>query len=112
MIKKKTPEIINLSTASLDELKSRVTAGSPLLAEDTRIILSVLSTYQWLQRQLQSTKFTIHRLKKLFGFSTEKRASLKNKMPPDDLPEQVEANGGLPAGNTTPNGDELPTKKS
>ena len=111
MIRKKTPEIINLSTTEFDELKSRVSAGSPLLDGDAKIILSVLSTYQWLHRQLQSTKFTIHRLKKLFGFSTEKRSSLKKQTPQDALLGQSSANGALPPGSTIPNGEELTTKK-
>ena len=111
MTRKKTPEIINLSTTELDELKSRVAVGSPLLDGDARIILSVLSTYQWLHRQLQSTKFTIHRLKKLFGFRTEKRSSLKKPTPPDELLGQTGANDSLPPDSATPNGGKLTTKK-
>lgn len=112
MIRKKTPEIINLSTIELDALKSRVAAGSPLLDGDAKILLSVLSTYQWLYRQLQSTKFTIHRLKKIFGFSTEKRSSLKKKTLPDDLLGQAETNSDIPPNRATPNGEDLTTKKS
>jgi len=111
MKRKKTPEIINISTTELDELKLRVATGSPLLDGDAKILVSVLSTYQWLSRQLQSTKFTIHRLKKMFGFSTEKRTWLKKKTLPDDLPRQAETNSDIPYNSAASNDTELTTKK-
>lgn len=106
MVKKKTPEIINLSETALDELKSRLAQRTPLLDGDVKIMLSILSTYQWLYRQLQSTKLSIYRLKKLFGFSTEKRAKWK-KVPP---PGETKDNANLPPDSSTPT-DGAPTIK-
>ena len=76
--KKKQPTIINVSEASMDAIQSRVNS-SALLEEDKKIILSIMSVYTWLVCQLQTTKLTIHRLKSLFGFSTEKRPLKKKK---------------------------------
>ena len=73
MKKKKMPEIINVSETALDALTSRLTDGLPLLDGYAKILLSVLSTYKWLQRQLKSTKLTIHRLKKCLA-SIQKNA--------------------------------------
>lgn len=106
MVRKKTPEIINLSEIALDELKSRVEQRSPLLDGDIKIILSILSTYQWLHRQLQSTKLSIYRLKKLFGFSTEKRSKWK-KVPP---PGETKDNANISPDSSTPT-DGAPTIK-
>lgn len=86
MIRKKTPDIINLPEEKLDEIKTRFEAGS-ILEEDKKIILLILSTYAWLYRQLKAKKLGIQRLRNLFGFSTEKRSSHKGKedetVPPD-----------------------------
>ena len=112
MKRKKTPEILNLHSTELDALKARVAAGSPLLDGDAKILISVLSTYQWLHRQLQSTKFTIHRLKKMFGFSTEKRSWLKKKTPPDELSGQAGTNDDIPPNSAASYDTELTTKKS
>lgn len=106
MKKKKTPEIINVSETELDALTSRLTDGLPLLDGDAKILLSVLSTYKWLQRQLKSTKLTIHRLKKMFGFNTEKRSWLKKPTPPGVF------NGDIKPDSTKSNDAELTTKKS
>ena len=78
MKQRKLPEIINLPTGKLDEIKTQVAASS-ILEEDKKIILLILSTYAWLYRQLQAKKIGIQRLRSLFGFSTEKRSSLKKK---------------------------------
>jgi hypothetical protein len=72
------PKIINLSSNDLDGVKTRVSAAA-LAEHDKKIILSILTTYQWLYGQLQTAKFSLHRLKKIFGFSTEKRSFLKGK---------------------------------
>jgi hypothetical protein len=70
--RKKSCEIIDIGVGRLEELKSRVTACS-LLEEDKSVLLAIVSAYVWIQNQLESAKLSIHRLKKMFGFSTEKR---------------------------------------
>jgi hypothetical protein len=97
MIRKKKPEIINLPEGKLDEIKSRFEAGS-ILEEDKKIILLILSTYSWHYRQLQAKKLGIHRLRNLFGFSTEKRSRGKKK---DDETTPPDLNG-LPGEKITP----------
>jgi len=77
MAQRQQPEIINLPESTVEAIKLRLTEGSALLEEDKKIVLSILSTYMWLSRQLQTTKLSIQRLRSLFGFSTEKRSRLK-----------------------------------
>jgi hypothetical protein len=74
--KNKKPELVNLSLKDLDDIKSRV-SETHLGNDDKKIILSILTTYQWLHAQLQTAKFSLHRLKKMFGFTTEKRSAAK-----------------------------------
>ena len=76
-MKKKSPEIIDLPVEELEGIKSRISSGV-LLEEDKKIVLTIISTYAWLLHQLQSSKFTLNRLKKMFGFSTEKRSNSKS----------------------------------
>ena len=97
MIRKKTPEIINLPDGKLDEIKARFEAGS-ILEEDKKIILLILSTYAWLCRQLEAKKLGIQRLRNLFGFSTEKRSGSKTKED-ETVPPDLE---GLPGEKVTP----------
>jgi len=105
------PEIINLSSTDLEEIKSRLT--NTILADaDKKIILSILSTYQWLYRQLQMSKFSMHKLKAVFGFKTDKRSNLTEPKTPENLTallsEPTENNAALP---TTSNDRELIPKK-
>lgn len=79
MTRRQQPEIINLPESAVEAIKLRLAEGSTLLEEDKKIVLSIMSTYMWISRQLQTTRLTIHRLKSLFGFSTEKRSRLKDK---------------------------------
>ena len=80
MATKRKPEIITLSDKALEDLKSRlVTITTPMQEEDKKILLSIVSAYSWISSQLQAAKLSIHRLKRLFGFSTEKRSRLKKK---------------------------------
>jgi hypothetical protein len=115
MTRKKSTEIIELSDATLEGIKSRL-ASCSLLEEDKSVLLAIVSTYVWIQGQLQLAKLTIHRLKKMFGFSTEKRnkASEKREMTEleldlsalrslDNQPESLNALQTIPL--------KLPTKK-
>ena len=73
MTRKKTPEMINVPVSELEAMKLRISEGMPLTESDKTVVLSIVTIYQWMYQQLQATKLTIHRLKKLFCFSTEKR---------------------------------------
>jgi hypothetical protein len=70
--KNKKPEVITLSHEEVESLKQRLTESS-LASSDQKIILSILSVYFWIQSQLSRAQLTILRLKKIFGFSTEKK---------------------------------------
>jgi hypothetical protein len=78
MSRRKAPEIIDVPAEELEGIKSRISSCG-LLEQDKKIVLAILGSYSWLLRQFQSTKFTIHRLKKMFGFSTEKHSKLRAK---------------------------------
>lgn len=84
MKRKKSPEIIDVGVNKLEELKSRLASGA-LLEEDKPILLAIVSAYVWIQGQLESAKLTIHRLKKMFGFNTEKRKKSGEKGEKTDL---------------------------
>lgn len=84
MKKNKSPEIIELSTEALEGVKSRLTSGS-LLEEDKAVLLAIVSAYVWIQGQLTTAKLSIYRLKKMFGFSTEKRNKRSEKRKGTDL---------------------------
>lgn len=112
MKKKKSPEIIDLPVETLEEIKSRVNSGV-LLEEDKNIVLAIIGTYSWLMSQLQSTKLTIHRLKKIFGFSTEKHKNVGSKKgpPADFTPEGTSANQVLSLDNLQGISNGVPEKK-
>lgn len=96
MKKQKSPEIVDISNESLEQLKTRVDSGV-LLEGDKKIVLAILGTYSWLFHQLQSSKFTLSRLKKMFGFTTEKRSKTKplNVAPVDFSKEGTSAGQAL-----------------
>ena len=71
MKRKKPLEIIEIGVERLEQLKSRL-ASCSLLEEDKSAFLAIVTAYVWIQGQLESAKLTIHRLKKMFGFDTEK----------------------------------------
>jgi len=112
MKKKKTPEMIDLPVETLEEIKLRVNSGA-LLEEDKKIVLAIIGTYSWLMSQLRSTKLTIHRLKKVFGFSTEKLKNIGSKKgPPADFrPEGTSANAVLSLDNLQGINNGIPEKK-
>jgi hypothetical protein len=66
------PEHIKLTAASADALRARIQANN-LTDDDRRIMLGLISFSLWLEQQLHSAKLSIQRLKKLFGFSSEKK---------------------------------------
>ena len=75
---KTKPKMINVPIQDLEELKLRLSTGTPLAETDTTIIVSILNVYQWMYVQLGSAKLTLHRLTKMLGFSTEKKKKSSN----------------------------------
>ena len=94
MSRKKTPEMINVPVSDLEAMKLRILEGTPLTESDKTIVLSIVTVYQWMYQQLQATKLTIRRLKKLFSFSTEKKPKTSN--PPNNLTKPNESSPLLP----------------
>lgn len=74
MTAKEAPQKISLTAEEADALKSRVQNSKDLSATDIKIINGLISFCIWLQSQLNLAKISIHRLKKIFGFSTEKKS--------------------------------------
>ena len=106
--KRSKPEIIEVSSENIDEIQLRLTENS-LNETDKKIISTILITYQWLCRQLQMTKFSMHKLRSVFNFKTEKRSNLKSSKLQDGLLNNTEQNSAqLPA---APNNLEVLPKK-
>ena len=112
MTRRKAPQIIDLPAEALEGIKSRISSCG-LLEEDKKIVLAILVTYSWLLRQLQSTKLTIHRLKKMFGFSTEKHKKVNSKKGSsvDFSPEGTSASQALSLDELQGPGKKIPEKK-
>ncbi len=72
MKKRKTPEIIQLTEKEAQELIER-TEQNNLSENDREIVVGLIKLSIWLSQQLLRAKISITRLKKIFGFTTEKR---------------------------------------
>ncbi len=66
------PERITLTAEEAQALKARVQAA-PLAEKDIKLLVGLISFNFWLQQQLATAKLSIQRLKRLFGFNTEKK---------------------------------------
>lgn len=66
------PTRIELTPQEAEALKQRI-KNTDLASSDIKLILGLISLSLWLQERLSRAKLTIKRLRKLFGFSTEKR---------------------------------------
>jgi len=73
MSSKTKPEQIRLTTSAAEALKKRVSLNE-LTASDIKIVTGLISFNIWLQNQLSRAKLSIHRLRQLFGFKTEKKS--------------------------------------
>jgi len=73
MNQQEAPKQMTLTLVEAESLKERVSAGAVLSEKDITILTGLISFNIWLQKQLSLARLSIHRLKKLFGFSTEKK---------------------------------------
>ena len=111
-LKKNTKIIVDASNQKLDGIKSRLESAA-ILEEDKKIILSILSAYQWLHGQLNSTKSSIRRLKNFFGFSTEKRRRSSKNTDDSNVSQEINDNKESDcSADTLPTLEVPPTKKS
>ena len=63
---------IEISVEQEEELKQRISASN-LSEADREVMVNLLEFSSWMQSSLMEAKLSINRLKKLFGFSTEKK---------------------------------------
>ncbi len=104
------PEVVEVSETAMEEIKLRVSSGI-ISAGDQKIILSILCTYQWLCNQLKFAKLSIRRLKNFFGFSTEKRSTLKKHSNDSTPPDSNLLLNNLLLNKNEQNPEEPPIKK-
>ncbi len=72
MARQDKPEVVSLTAQEADALKARV-SSKRLTDEDIKTITGLVTFSLWLQTQLSYAKLTIHRLRRLFGMTTEKK---------------------------------------
>lgn len=106
---KNKPEIVKLTSKNIDEITVRLHENS-LSSEDKKIISTILITYQWLCRQLQTAKFSIRKLKSIFGFKTEKRANLPGGAS-QDTANTASSTENTEEKSASNNSEQLPAKK-
>lgn len=70
-----SPEKIVLTSEQAAALQTRLAAVTELNASDIKILVGLIDFSLWLQKQLSLASLSIRRLKKLFGFSTEKKTA-------------------------------------
>ena len=68
---KQTPNVISVSEKEAEDLKKGI-SGSNLTPRQKEIILTILSIYTWLSGLYHTKKLNIKRIKRLFGFQSEK----------------------------------------
>jgi len=66
------PERMTLTLEESEALKARLQDPGSLWAEDIKILTGLINFSLWIEKKLKSAQLTIHRLKGLFGCSTEK----------------------------------------
>lgn len=67
------PKHVTLTAEEAQALKARVQAA-PLAEQDIKLLVGLISFNGWLQQQLATAKFSLQRLRRLFGFRTEKKS--------------------------------------
>jgi hypothetical protein len=110
MSRTKNPELLSITDQQLEDISLRISKSS-LSTEDIKLLTALLTTYTWLMKQLSRSKITIHRLKKIFGYSSEKTNKLKNSnsdIPPESgVTEQTDGAVPLAATATGASGAEI-----
>jgi len=67
------PKQVTLTRKEAEALQARLQSNS-LSTEDIKIMSGLITFSLWLQQQLSLAKLSIRRLKKIFGFTTEKKS--------------------------------------
>ena len=66
------PEVVELSEAQRKSLIQRIKSNK-LSPEDQALMVKVLNGMSWLSRLAEQRKLSLRRLRRLFGFKTEKK---------------------------------------
>lgn len=84
-MKIRDPEKVELTEAQIEELTQHINDNN-LTEQEKRILRKILNFSLWLEFRLKEAKLTIGRLRRLFGFKTEKqqRREENNKSNQDD----------------------------
>jgi transposase len=82
-VKKNEPKTIELTEEELQKLKSDV-FSSNLSDEQKKLINDALSGMSWMSKLLKRNKLNIKKIKKLFGFQSEKKDKLDSKKDSDE----------------------------
>ncbi len=83
----KSPKQITLKPAEVDELCKKI-SNSNLNSDEAELLIGLVNANAWMQQVLMEGRLTIKRLQKLFGVTTEKLQSHKDKAPPN--PDEAE----------------------
>lgn len=115
-MKKKEPKVIKVSDEELKDLKSNL-ENDDLSDSQKNIIIAVLEAYYWLSKMYEAKKLSLRKLKRLFGFKTEKASSPKKG---DDKPKDKDSEnndkgpppgggkGGRPKGSGNKGKNDMP----
>ncbi|MEI7780794.1 MAG: hypothetical protein WCJ18_02575 [Planctomycetota bacterium] len=93
MNRTKGPELLNITEQQIKDMGLRLGTNN-LSVEDIKLLRTLLTTYTWLMKQLSRSKITIHRLKQVFGYSSEKKNRLKKSnsdIPPENMDAEQDA---------------------
>jgi hypothetical protein len=90
MIKGKEPQAVKLDAQELEALKQRISAEK-ITRDDLKLFLKLIEFNLWLQVKLGRAKLSIHRLRKMFGFKSEKRKKEKEEDASDDNKDNIDA---------------------
>jgi len=101
MKKKKGPQPVKLDQQELDALKQRIT-DKKITEDDLKLFLKLIEFNLWLQAKLARAKLSIHRLRKMFGFKSEKRSNKKNNKDTDGNSDTAKVNDTAPVDKLPP----------
>lgn len=85
----KSPKSITLKPAEIEALCEKI-SGSNLSSNEAELLIGLVNANAWMQQVLMEGKLTIKRLQKLFGVTTEKLQSHKDKVTPQPNPDEKE----------------------
>lgn len=68
------PKQVKLTAKEANDLRERVLKLNEISDNEKELLAGLITFNLWLQQQLSKATFTIKKLKRLFGFKTEKKS--------------------------------------